>query len=62
MERKPILVGLTDGRITNLSIDTSREERIAFIKSGCDSVILRSGNMEVPSFDAVYKIELVEVA
>ena len=62
MERKPVLVGLKNGRITHLSIDTSNEERISFIKDGCDSVVLIPENSDVPDFKATYKIEFIEVA
>lgn len=62
MERKPVLVGLKNGRVTALSIDTSNEERLSFIENGCDSVILMPENSDVPDFKAEYKIKFVKVA
>lgn len=61
MERKPYLVGLKNGRITHLSIDTSNEERLSFIEDGCDSVILMPENSDVPDFKSVYEIKFVKV-
>jgi len=62
MERKPILVGLKNGRVTALSIDTSNEERLSFIENGCDSVILMPENSDVPDFKAEYEIKFVDKA
>lgn len=62
MERKPILVGLKNGRITHLSIDTSNEERMSFINDGCDSVVLMPENSDVPDFKSVYEIKFVDKA
>jgi hypothetical protein len=62
MERKPVLVGLKNGRITHLSIDTSNEERLSFIEGGCDSVILMPENSDVPDFNVEYEIKFVKVA
>lgn len=61
MKREPILVGLQNGRVTHLSVNTSKMERIAFIEDGCDSVILIPANSNVPDFKASYEIKLVEV-
>lgn len=62
MERKPVLVGLKNGRVTALSIDTSNEERLSFIENGCDSVILMPENSDVPDFKAEYEIKFVDKA
>ncbi len=61
MERKPFLVGLQNGRVTHLSLETTNEERISFIEDGCDSVVLMPENAEVPDFKGTYKIKF-EVA
>ena len=60
MERKPVLVGLKNGRVTALSIDTSNEERLSFIENGCDSVILMPENSDVPDFKVEYEIKFVD--
>ena len=62
MERKPVLVGLKNGRVTALSIDTSDEERLSFIENGCDSVILMPENSDMPDFKAEYEIKFVDKA
>ncbi len=59
MESKSILVGLNGGRVTHLSINTSNDERIAFINNGCDSVVLIPADSDVPDFKASYQIKLV---
>lgn len=59
MKRKPILLGLCDGRITHMSVDTSKAERISFIKGGCDTVVIHSG--ECPDFNKIYRVEVSEV-
>lgn len=62
MERKPYLVGLQNGRVTHLSLETTNEERISFIEDGCDSVVLMPEYSDMPDFKGVYEIKFVVVA
>lgn len=61
MNRKPILIGLKNGMVTHLSVYTNEEERIEFIKGGCDTVITTCENIDVPDFESKYQIKLEKV-
>ncbi|MFW1952183.1 hypothetical protein [Acinetobacter beijerinckii] len=55
---KKFLVGLKNGRVTYLTIEISRSERIAMLDHGCDSIITCDLE-EAPDFKKDYLISFV---